>query len=56
MQFRGLDSRHLQEEDSGADDEEGEDDGDDLGSTGFEALVQDNGSDEGAEGEELEKV
>lgn len=47
-----VDAGHLEDEDASADDEEAENDGDDLGGGGFEALVEDGGGDKGAEGKE----
>ena len=50
-QLPRVDLGHLQNDDSGANDCEGEDDGDDLRSTSLQTLVQDNRSDQGAEGD-----
>lgn len=47
-----IDLGELEDENAGADDEEGERDGEDGGCGGFKALVKDDGSDEGEEGEE----
>ena len=42
----------MEDDDAGADDEEGEGDGEDCGDGGFESLVEDDGADEGEEGKE----